>query len=127
MDKDNVRLGKINKNVQRCFNLNLDGNDVVYVLIEIANELANNYPNDYLAKLEEAKKILKYPLFGAYSKDERRLYLMKEYIKGNRFIKAGISIDITPQCHLENFFVYNGTNNGLDWILISPKKSLSWS
>ncbi len=106
MEEEIAKLGYISKKTLKM--LKIKGERLpVYVLTKTLDRLANQYPNDYLVKIAEAKRIVSKPMYGYHAKEKEKLYLLKEYIRGPSFIKVAIEINLKKQAHMENLFVLN--------------------
>lgn len=126
--EDLVRIGKINKNIIKRFSLKLNDGETVYILRKDLDSFARRFPSTYLAKISECKNILHSPMYGAYQKKEKRLYLLKEYIKDSLFHKAGIEIDLRRQPHMVDIFLLTNLKSAqivddeTNWLLLSLQR-----
>ncbi len=104
MDNEVAKLGNIPKTIMKS--LHLKGDKItVFVLSKTLDELAIRYPDDYLSKLSEARKIVAKPVYGYFDRKKGFLYLVKEYMKGAYFVKAAIQIDMKKQANMKDIFV----------------------
>lgn len=128
MEEETAKIGTISKETQQEFGLALGKGNVVFALSRDLDKFARRWPQDYLRKISESRNILRYPLYGAYNEESKTLYLIKEYVKGPYFIKAGIEIDLHKQAHLVDIFALNEIKSkeivhpGVEWKLIARKK-----
>ncbi len=104
MEEEVAKLGNIPKNVIKS--LHLKGDKItVFVLNKTLDMLANKYPEDYLSKLSETRKIVSKPTYGYMDRKKGFLYLAKEYVRGPSFIKVAIQIDMRKQANMIDVFV----------------------
>lgn len=126
--EDLIRIGKINKNIIKRFSLKLNDGETVYILRKDLDSFARRFPSTYLAKISECKNILRSPMYGAYKKKEKKLYLVKEYIKDSLFHKAGIEIDLRRQPHMVDIFLLTNLKSAqivddeTNWLLLSLQR-----
>lgn len=103
MEEEIAKLGYISKTTLKI--LKIKGDKLpVYVLTKTLDQLANQYPNDYLVKIAEAKRIVSKPMYGYFDKRKNSLFLLKEYIRGPTFVKVAVEIDLNKQAHMTALF-----------------------
>lgn len=100
--EDFIKVGRIPKKVKEKFKLELKDGDDVFILRKTLDSFAFRWPNSYLAKISEAKRILRNPLY--YANKGKKLFFVKEYLRANNFVKAAIEIDIAKQPHLTDIY-----------------------
>lgn len=126
--EDVITIGKINKRIIKRLSLTLKEGECVYVLRKDLDSFVSRFPTSYLAKISECKNILRFPIYAAYKQKEKKLFLVKEYIKDSSFSKAGIEIDLKRQPHLVDIFLLTSKKSseiideGTKWILLSLQK-----
>lgn len=126
MENEPIHLGNIPKKVLSLFRLKENIN--VIVKNETLDDFARRYPSDYLQKIAECKKILGNPMYAAYDSKKKILYLVKEYILGPHFKKVSLSIDLSKEANLTDFFVLTPQKmaeifqEGMEWKLIRTTK-----
>lgn len=119
MDNEVAKLGNISKTIMKS--LHLKGDKItVFVLSKTLDELAIRYPDDYLSKLSEAKRIVTKPVYGYFDRKKGFLYLVKEYLKGAYFVKVAIQIDMKKQANMTDIFVL--TNKKSEEIILDNGK-----
>ncbi|MFA6620613.1 MAG: hypothetical protein WCS90_05755 [Bacilli bacterium] len=107
MDKESVKLGRINRAVEKALGVDL-GEDI-WISMDAADldKMAAKWPNVYLSRLEEASKIIKTPDYAAYSAAKKTLFLIKEYLRNGEFSKVVLEIEKDKGWHLKVISVLN--------------------
>jgi hypothetical protein len=107
MENEAVKLGRINRAVEKALGVDL-GNDVwIYMDEEDLDKMVAKWPSAYLARLEEASKIIKTPDYAAYSPSKKTLFLIKEYLRDGEFSKVALEIEKDKDWHLKLIYVLN--------------------
>ncbi len=83
MKNDYLILGKIKKSILEKISLPNDEDREAYVLSQSLNELAQKYPDDYLAKIEGMKEMLNYPDY--VSKGKKKINFYRLAVKNKKF------------------------------------------
>ena len=104
MDKDPVRIGRINIKVEKALGYDFGENIFCYISEEKLREFASRWPSGYLKKVEESAHIMKNPV-GIDTKN-KRLYFIKEYLVNNSsFKKACLVLSFAKQLNLEDIIL----------------------
>jgi hypothetical protein len=107
MDNEPVKLGRINRAVEKAIGVDL-GEDVwIYMKAADVDEMAEKWPSAYLARLSEASRIIKKPDYAAYQQEKKTLFLIKEYLKEGEFTKVALEIEHEGQWHLKLIYALN--------------------
>jgi hypothetical protein len=69
--------------------------------------MAAKWPSVYLARLEEASKIIKTPDYASYVPEKKTLFLIKEYLRDGEFTKVALEIEKDKDWHLKLIYVLN--------------------
>jgi hypothetical protein len=93
MDNEPVRLGRLNRAIEKAVESDLGPDVAVYVQNAELDSFASKWPEAYLTKLNEAGKILKDPDYAAYSPKKKTLFLIKEYLKDGEFRKVVLELE----------------------------------
>lgn len=103
MNKDPVKIGRVNARIEKVLNFNFGENIFCYVTEEKLRELSERWPDKYLKKVEEATKIMKEPLYVGIDTTNKKLYYVKEYLVKNQFFrKACLILDYSRQLTLND-------------------------
>lgn len=101
MDRDPVRIGRINIKVEKALGYDFGENIFCYISEEKLREFASRWPSGYLKKVEESAHIMKNPLYVGIDTKNKRLYYVKEYIVNNSaFKKACLILSFEKQLSL---------------------------
>jgi len=107
MDSESVKLGRINRAVEKALGVDLGANVWIYMDEADLDKMAVKWPNVYLARLEEASRIIKTPDYAAYSATKKTLFLIKEYLRDGEFSKVALEIEKDKDWHLKVIYVLN--------------------
>jgi hypothetical protein len=107
MDKEPVKLGRINRAVEKALNEDFGEEVWIYLLAEDLDKMASKWPTIYLSRISEAAKIIKSPDYAGYVEKKQTLYFIKEYLKDGRFQKVALSLVKEGQWHLKELFALN--------------------
>ena len=106
MDKDPVRIGRINIKVEKALGYDFGENIFCYISEEKLREFASRWPSGYLKKVEESAHIMKNPLYVGIDTKNKRLYYIKEYLVNNSsFKKACLVLSFAKQLNLEDIIL----------------------
>ncbi len=92
MAEDIVLLGRIARPLEKALGVDLGSEVNVFVEDAELRRFAEKWPDSYLAKLAEAKAILRRPLYLAYDKKSESLCLIKEYPVPQGFKKVALEL-----------------------------------
>ena len=101
MDKEPVKLGRINRAVEKAIGKDLGGDVWIYMTAKDVDEMAAKWPSIYLSRLSEASRIIKRPDYASYCASKKTLFLIKEYLKEGEFTKVALEIENEGQWHLK--------------------------
>jgi hypothetical protein len=104
MDQEPVKLGRINRAVEKALKEDFGEEVWIYLLAEDLDKMASKWPTIYLSRISEASKIIKTPDYAAYLEKEDTLYFIKEYLKDGHFQKVALSVKKEGQWHLKELF-----------------------
>lgn len=101
MDKDPVRIGRINIKVEKALGYDFGENIFCYISEAKLREFASRWPSGYLRKVEESAHIMRNPLYVGIDTKNKRLYYIKEYLVNNSFFrKACLVLSFEKQLSL---------------------------
>jgi hypothetical protein len=107
MDNENVKLGRINRAVEKALEQDF-GDDVwIYMAAKDVDAMAAKWPSVYLSRLSEAARIIKHPDYASYAPKKKTLYLIKEYFKEGEFSKVALEITNEAGWYLKIIYALN--------------------
>lgn len=101
MEEEPVRLGRISRTIEKTLDKDFGDEIWIFILSRDLDSLANRWPKNYIARIEEAGRIIKKPDYVAYLEEGKTLYLIKEYFKEGVFKKVLLEIVFERQWHLK--------------------------
>jgi hypothetical protein len=107
MENESVKLGRINRAVEKALGVDLGENVWIYMDEGDLDKMAAKWPSVYLARLEEASKIIKTPDYASYVPEKKTLFLIKEYLRDGEFTKVALEIEKDKDWHLKLIYVLN--------------------
>ncbi|MCQ2800134.1 MAG: hypothetical protein MJ228_05235 [Bacilli bacterium] len=108
MNKDPVKVGRINARIEKALGYNFGENIFCFITEDKLREFSVRYPDKYLKKVEEATNIMKEPLYVGIDEEKKRLYFIKEYLVKNQFFKkACLILDFSKQLTLTDIIPFD--------------------
>jgi hypothetical protein len=104
MDQEPVKLGRINRAVEKALKEDFGEEVWIYLLAEDLDKMASKWPSVYLSRISEASKIIKSPDYAAYLPKENTLYFIKEYLRDGHFQKVALAVKKEGQWHLKELY-----------------------
>jgi hypothetical protein len=105
MEHESVKLGRINRAIEKALGVDLGENVWIYMDQADLDKMASKWPSVYLARLEEASKIIKTPDYASYAPKKKTLFLIKEYLREGEFTKVALEIEQDKEWHLKLIYV----------------------
>lgn len=91
-NESSIKLGRVNKSIERAISTNFIGDVFVYIKEEQLNAFAVSYPSDYLRRVTLIKDIITHPHYAAYIEEEQTIYLFRTYYKNGVFKTFALAI-----------------------------------
>lgn len=107
MNHEPVRLGRLSRAIENALGVPFEGDVFVYILAADVDEMAKEWPQVYLKRLEEASMIIRHCDYASYLKEKETLYLIREYLKDGIFTKVALELVHAGQWHLKGIFALN--------------------
>jgi hypothetical protein len=105
MEHESVKLGRINRAIEKALGVDLGENVWIYMEQDDLDQMASKWPSVYLSRLEEASKIIKTPDYASYAPKKKTLFLIKEYLREGEFTKVALEIEQDREWHLKLIYV----------------------
>ncbi len=100
---DDVYMGRLSEKIKDGLGIKLGNNDRCYLAEKKANEFAQRWEDSYLAKIAEAKKILRSPRYIAKNEERKELYFIRDYpLERGGISFAGIILSYQKQLSLSD-------------------------
>ncbi len=114
---DDVYIGRLSEKIKEGLDLKLGNNDRCYLAEKKADEFARRWEDSYLAKISEAKKILRSPRYVAKDEERKELYFIRDYpLERGGISFAGVILSYRKQLSLSDIKCFKGEEiTSLSW------------
>jgi len=100
-------IGQITSSIQNCLNLNITGDNAIYLGETNINHMKSSHPNDYAKYKDEIQNILASPDYVAVNPKDNSIEYVKEFQIDDEFVKVAVRISNGNKYYARSIYVLN--------------------